>query len=51
MNQPVDLQSAGAFEAIVRGVTIAVANRTERPQWKSDSFFRRFSQADYSSSA
>ena len=45
-NQPVDLQSAGAFEAIVRGVTIAVANRTERPQWKSDSFFRRFAQAD-----
>jgi Zn-dependent M28 family amino/carboxypeptidase len=45
-NQPVDLQSAGAFEAIVRGLTIAVANRTERPQWKSDSFFRRFAQAD-----
>ena len=45
-NQPVDLQSAAAFEAIVRGVTIAVANRTERPQWKSDSFFRRFAQAD-----
>src|SRR6202021_742876 len=45
-NQPVDLQSAAAFEAIVRGLTIAVANRTERPQWKSDSFFRRFAQAD-----
>jgi len=45
-NQPVDLQSAAAFEAIVRGLTIAVANRTERPQWKSDSFFRRYAQAD-----
>ncbi len=45
-NQPVDLQSAAAFEEIVRGVTIAVANRTERPQWKSDSFFRRYAQAD-----
>jgi Zn-dependent M28 family amino/carboxypeptidase len=45
-NQPVDLQSAAAFEAIVRGLTIAVANRSERPQWKSDSFFRRFAQAD-----
>jgi Zn-dependent M28 family amino/carboxypeptidase len=45
-NQPVDLQSAAAFEAIVRRLTIAVANRTERPQWKSDSFFRRFAQAD-----
>jgi Zn-dependent M28 family amino/carboxypeptidase len=45
-NQPVDLQSAAAFEQIVRGLTIAVANRTERPQWKSDSFFRRFAEAD-----
>jgi len=45
-NQPVDLQSAAAFEQIVRGLTIAVANRAERPQWKSDSFFRRFAQAD-----
>ncbi len=45
-NQPVDLQSAAAFEEIVRGVTLAVANRAERPQWKSDSFFRRFAQAD-----
>jgi Zn-dependent M28 family amino/carboxypeptidase len=45
-NQPVDLQSAAAFEQIVRGLTIAAANRTERPQWKSDSFFRRFAQAD-----
>jgi Zn-dependent M28 family amino/carboxypeptidase len=45
-NQPVDLQSAAAFEAIVRSLTIAVANRPERPQWKSDSFFRRYAQAD-----
>jgi Zn-dependent M28 family amino/carboxypeptidase len=45
-NQPVDLQSAAAFEQIVRALTIAVANRPERPQWKSDSFFRRFAQAD-----
>ena len=45
-NQPVDLQSAAAFEEIVRALTIAVANRPERPQWKSDSFFRRYAQAD-----
>jgi Zn-dependent M28 family amino/carboxypeptidase len=45
-NQPVDLQSAAAFEEIVQGLTIAVANRPERPQWKSDSFFRRYAQAD-----
>jgi len=45
-NQPVDLQSAAAFEEIVRSLTIAVANRAERPQWKSGSFFRRYAQAD-----
>jgi len=45
-NQPVDLQSAAAFEQIVRTLTLAVANRTERPQWKSDSFFRRYAQSD-----
>lgn len=45
-NQPIDLQSAADFEEIVRELTLAVANRTERPQWKSDSFFRRFAQAD-----
>jgi Zn-dependent M28 family amino/carboxypeptidase len=45
-NQPVDLQSAADFEETVRELTLAVSNRTERPQWKSDSFFRRFAQAD-----
>jgi hypothetical protein len=46
VNQPVDLASAASFEAIVRSLVLAIANRTERPQWKSDSFFRRFAQAD-----
>ena len=45
-NQPVDLQSAADFEEIVRGLMLEVANHPERPQWKSDSFFRRFQQAD-----
>ena len=45
-NQPVDLQSAAGFEEIVRALTIAVANRAERPQWKADSFFRRYASAD-----
>jgi Zn-dependent M28 family amino/carboxypeptidase len=46
VNQPVDLESAASFEAIVRSLVLAIANRTERPQWKSDSFFRRYAQAD-----
>jgi Zn-dependent M28 family amino/carboxypeptidase len=45
-NQPVDLSSAAGFEEIVRGLMIEIANRPERPQWKSDSFFRRFARAE-----
>jgi Zn-dependent M28 family amino/carboxypeptidase len=46
VNQPVDLSSAAAFEEIVRGLVLTIANRPERPQWNSDSFFRRYAQAD-----
>ena len=45
-NQPVDLQSAAGFEEIVRALMIAVADRAQRPQWKADSFFRRYASAD-----
>jgi Peptidase family M28 len=42
LNQPVDLAAAGKFEDIVEGLTVNVANDQKRPEWKSDSFFRRF---------
>jgi Zn-dependent M28 family amino/carboxypeptidase len=42
LNQPVDLAAAGKFEDIVQGLTVRVANEPQRPEWKSDSFFRRF---------
>ena len=42
LNQPVDLEAAGKFEDIVDGLTVKVATDPQRPQWKSDSFFRRF---------
>jgi hypothetical protein len=42
LNQPVDLAAAGKFEDIVQGLTVNVANDPHRPEWKSDSFFRRF---------
>ncbi|MFY9527710.1 MAG: M28 family metallopeptidase [Candidatus Acidiferrales bacterium] len=45
LNQPVDLPAAAGFEEVIRGLTIAVANNDRRPQWKSDSFFRRYAQA------
>jgi Zn-dependent M28 family amino/carboxypeptidase len=42
INQPVDLAAAGNFEDIVQGLAVKVADDPQRPQWSSDSFFRRF---------
>jgi Zn-dependent M28 family amino/carboxypeptidase len=44
LNQPVDLSAAVGYEEIMRGLMIAVANDPHRPQWKQDSFFRRYAQ-------
>lgn len=46
LSQPVDLEAAGRFEDIVEGLTVKVANDPQQPQWKSDSFFRRFANQD-----
>jgi Zn-dependent M28 family amino/carboxypeptidase len=45
LNQPVDLSAAAGYEEIMRGLMIAVANDPHRPQWKQDSFFRRYAQS------
>jgi Zn-dependent M28 family amino/carboxypeptidase len=45
LNQPVDLSAAALYEEVVRGLMIAVAQDPHRPQWKQDSFFRRYSPA------
>jgi Zn-dependent M28 family amino/carboxypeptidase len=42
INQPVNLQAAALYEEIVRRLLIDTANATARPQWKPDSFFRRY---------
>jgi len=42
INQPVDLSAAALYEEIVRQLLVSVANADERPQWKPDSFFRRY---------
>jgi len=44
INQPVDLSAAAGYEEIMRALLIEVANNPNRPQWKPDSFFRRFVQ-------
>jgi len=44
--QPVDKGSAGKFEDIYRAMAVAVANADARPQWKQNSFFRRFAEGN-----
>jgi Zn-dependent M28 family amino/carboxypeptidase len=45
LNQPVDLAAAGKYEDIVRALLVKVADSPQRPQWKVDSFFRRYAGA------
>jgi hypothetical protein len=42
LNQPVDKTAAAEFNQILLTLAERVANASERPQWKPDSFFRRF---------
>jgi Zn-dependent M28 family amino/carboxypeptidase len=42
LNQPVDFEAAAKYEEIVRSLLISEANDDHRPQWKQDSFFRRY---------
>jgi hypothetical protein len=42
VDQPVDLQTAATYEEFTRRLLIATANASSRPQWKPDSFFRRY---------
>ena len=42
VNQPVDLAAAAKYEEFTRRLLLETANGEARPQWKADSFFRRF---------
>jgi Zn-dependent M28 family amino/carboxypeptidase len=42
LNQPVDKPAAAQFDRIILALTERVANANSRPEWKPDSFFRRF---------
>jgi Zn-dependent M28 family amino/carboxypeptidase len=44
VNQPVDQAAAAQFNAILGKLAMRVADETERPRWKAESFFRRFAQ-------
>jgi Zn-dependent M28 family amino/carboxypeptidase len=45
VNQPVDLSSAALYEEVMRRLLVSVANEEARPQWKAESFFRRYATA------
>ena len=42
LDQPVDRAAAGKFDHVIANLLVRVANDKQRPQWKADSFFRRF---------
>jgi Zn-dependent M28 family amino/carboxypeptidase len=43
LKQPIDLRAAAEYNRFMRTLAETVANNTARPQWKAESFFRRFS--------
>ena len=43
--QPIDFSAAAQYEEIIRSLMIKVANDAQRPEWKPDTFFRRYAQA------
>jgi len=45
LDQPIELSAAAGYEEVVRGLLVKVADGPGKPQWKSDSFFRRYAKA------
>jgi Zn-dependent M28 family amino/carboxypeptidase len=46
VNQPVDLAAAAKYEEIVRSLLVNVADESQKPQWKAQSFFRRYAEGN-----
>lgn len=46
LEQPVDTSAAAKYEEIVRALMVRVADEDQRPQWKQNSFFRRYAQGN-----
>jgi Zn-dependent M28 family amino/carboxypeptidase len=44
VNQPVNLDTEAKYEEMIRRLVISVANDEHRPEWKPDSFFKRYAQ-------
>ena len=46
LNQPVDKEAAAKFDRVIATLLERVANDPARPQWKQDSFFKRFAKTE-----
>jgi Zn-dependent M28 family amino/carboxypeptidase len=44
VNQPIDLEAEAKYEEVIRRLLISVANDDRRPEWKANSFFKRYAQ-------
>jgi Zn-dependent M28 family amino/carboxypeptidase len=44
VNQPVNLDTEASYEEMIRALLVSVANDDHRPEWKPDSFFKRYAQ-------
>jgi Zn-dependent M28 family amino/carboxypeptidase len=42
LNQPIDRVAAGKFDRLVASLLLRIANDRTRPEWKANSFFKRF---------
>ncbi len=42
--QPVDVEAAAHFDAILEKLALRVADADRRPEWKPESFFKRFAK-------
>ena len=44
LNQPIDLEAEAMYEEVIRRLLISVANDDHRPEWKANSFFKRYAE-------
>ena len=44
LNQPVDQDAAGKYEQVISQLMLTIADDNKRPEWKQESFFRRYAQ-------
>ncbi len=45
LQQPVDLSAAAGYEEVIRTLTLKIADDSQRPAWKENSFFRRYAKS------